>query len=214
MYTDGTPATTSAGPGHAADDGAVSAVVFDLGGVLLDWDPSYVLDPADVEALDIDGVQRQLDLGVPPERVRGRWHARYPDRRDAVDRYFDNWHHTLPGPIDETVAVLDELHSAGVGLFALSNFSGDLFREHRDRFEFLDRFDGMVISGDEQIVKPDPAIYTLLLDRFGLEPATTVFVDDRQDNVAGARAVGMLAVLFRSAAGLRDELRRMGVFGS
>jgi 2-haloacid dehalogenase len=198
-----------AGAGSSA--AVIDAVVFDLGGVLLDWDPTYVLEPAQIEALDIAGVQRQLDLGVPLEHVRTRWHARFPTLRATIDHYLDNWHHTLPGPIDDTVAVLDELHRADVRVYALSNFSGDLFREHRPRFAFLDRFEGLLISGDEGIVKPEPAIYDLLVERFDLDPVSTVFVDDREDNVIGARAAGLHAVRFESAPQLREDLARLGV---
>jgi 2-haloacid dehalogenase len=201
------PRRTPAGPAVAMID----AVVFDLGGVLLDWDPTYVLDGAQIEALDIDGVQRELDLGMSVEQVRTRWRARFPAEVATIDHYLDNWHHTLPGPIDDTVAVLDELHLAGVRLYALSNFSGDLFREHRPRFAFLDRFDGLLISGDEGLVKPDPAIYDLLVERFDLNPAVTVFVDDRDDNVIGARDAGLHAIRFESAAQLRGDLERLGV---
>jgi 2-haloacid dehalogenase len=198
-------------PGAGSAVAVIDAVVFDLGGVLLDWDPTYVLERAQVQALDIDGVQRELDLGAPVEQVRTQWHARFPTEVATIDHYLDNWHHTLPGSIDDTVAVLDELHRSGVRLYALSNFSGDLFREHRSRFHFLDTFDGLLISGDEGMVKPDPAIYDLLVERFDLDPVATVFVDDREDNVIGARAAGLHAVRFESAPQLRRDLARLGV---
>jgi 2-haloacid dehalogenase len=204
------PADSQDRPAGAAT-AVIDAVVFDLGGVLLDWDPTYVLERSQILALDIAGVQRELDLGTPLEQVRAQWHARFPTKVATIDHYLDNWHHTLPGPIDDTVAVLDELHRAGVRLFALSNFSGDLFRQHRPRFAFLERFDGLLISGDEGLVKPDPAIYGLLIERFSLDPPVTVFVDDRADNVVGARNAGLHAVQFRSAAQLRADLALLGV---
>lgn len=211
----GTHTTTpSARPAAAADeDGAapVSDVVFDLGGVLLDWDPTYLLTPTDVEELDIDGVQRELDVGAPVEQVRARWQARYPERTATIDHYLDEWPATLPGAIDATVEVFAELRQSGVGLYALSNFSGVLFRRERHRFPFLDWFDGLVISGDERLVKPDPAIYALLVERYDLDPSTTVFIDDRPANVEGARETGMIAIRFTSAAALRDDLTRLGV---
>ncbi|HEX6255228.1 MAG TPA: HAD family phosphatase [Euzebyales bacterium] len=187
------------------------AVVFDLGGVLLDWDPTYVLERSQIEALDIAGVQRELDLGIPLEQVRTQWHATFPGDVATIDHYLDNWHHTLPGALDATVAVLDELHRLDVRLYALSNFSGDLFRQQRSRFDFLDRFDGLLISGDEGLVKPDPAIFGLLIERFDLDPLATVFVDDRDDNVAGARDAGLHAIRFESAAQLRRDLAHLGV---
>lgn len=187
------------------------AVVFDLGGVLLDWSPTHLLSADDVEVLDIDGVQRELDLGTPPEDVRARWRTAHPARTAIVDRYFDEWHRTVAGPVVDVVAILTELRDSHVGLYALSNFSGELFRQARPRFPFLDWFDGLVISGDEGMIKPDDRIYRVLIDRFGLTPSRTVFIDDREDNVAGARAAGLTGIHFRSAAGLRTELTRLGL---
>lgn len=187
------------------------AVVFDLGGVLLDWSPTHVLSSDDVVALDIDGVQRELDLGVPVEDVRARWRSAYPERTATVDHYLDQWHRTVAGACDDVVSILAHLKDRPVGLYVLSNFSGDLFRQARPRFAFLDWFDGMVISGDEGVIKPDGRIYDLLVDRFGLTPARTIFIDDREDNVVGARAAGFTGIRFRSAAGLRAELTRLGL---
>jgi 2-haloacid dehalogenase len=98
-----------------------------------------------------------------------------------------------------------------VGLYALSNFSGELFRDVSPQFEFLTWFDGLLISGDEGIAKPDPAIYELLLDRFDLTARHTVFIDDREENIAAARSAGLVGVHFESAAQLRRELVRLGV---
>ncbi|HSJ45531.1 MAG TPA: HAD family phosphatase [Euzebyales bacterium] len=185
------------------------AVVFDLGGVLLDWSPTHLLAADDVVALDIDGVQRELDLGRPVEQVRAHWRTAHPGRTASLDRYFDEWHRTVAGPIDDVVAILTELRETPVGLYALSNFSGELFRQARPRFAFLEWFDGMVISGDEGVVKPDTRIYQVLVDRFGLTPSRTVFIDDREDNVAAARAAGLVGIHFRSADELRTALRRL-----
>lgn len=185
----------------------MGAVVFDLGGVLLDWSPAHVLAPDDVVALDIDGVQRELDLGTPVAQVRQRWRTAHPARSATVDHYFDEWHRTVAGPIDDVVSILEELRDTPVGLYALSNFSGELFRQARPRFAFLEWFDGMVISGDEGVVKPDTRIYELLVDRFDLTPSRTVFIDDREDNVAAARAAGLVGIHFWSAAELRSALR-------
>ncbi|CAN5879459.1 HAD-IA family hydrolase [soil metagenome] len=206
---------TSVQPDSPHDTGGqpadISTVVFDLGGVLVDWDPTYVLDRADVEALDIGGVQRELDLGVPVSQVRARWHETYPDVTALIDRYFDQWHRTVAGPIDPVVHILDELRAQPVGLYALSNFSGELFRQVRHRFAFVDWFDGLVISGDEGVVKPDGKIYRLLIERHGLEPAKTVFIDDRTENVEAATVAGLVGVHFTSAAALRRQLRTMSV---
>jgi 2-haloacid dehalogenase len=200
----------------------IDTVVFDLGGVLIDWHPRHLLrhvadGPAATDelivALDIVGAQEELDRGVPPERVRSRWRERYAEHADIVERYFDQWDETIAGALDDVVAILDELRFGPVRLYALSNWSGDLFRRNRARFTFLDWFDGLMISGDEQITKPDPRIYALLAERFDIDPPTAVFIDDRQDNVEAARDSGFVGVVFTSAAQLRHDLGRLEVLG-
>lgn len=187
----------------------ISTVVFDLGGVLIDWDPRYVLDDEAVLTLDIRGAQRELDRGTPVADVHVRWRSMYPSQAVLVDRYFDNWHATVAGPIDDVVAVLADLRAAPVRLYALSNFSAELFQQVRHRFAFLDWFDGLLISGDEGVIKPDAEIYRLLVDRFEVTPSHAVFIDDSPDNVAGARAAGLVGVHFQSAPALRRELRAL-----
>lgn len=198
----------------------ITAVVFDLGGVLLDWDPRYVLG-AHVEegavdellrTVDIAGAQRALDLGTPIGDVHARWRDRYPDHAVVLDDYFGRWHDTLPGQFDEVVAILDEVRRRdGVRVYVLSNFSGDLFRAARPRFAFLEWFDGLLISGDEGVIKPDPDVFALLIDRFDLDPASTVFIDDRHENVAAARVAGLLGIHHTSAEDLRARLRAFDV---
>lgn len=215
-----TAAADGAGAGPPDRDG-VTAVVFDLGGVLLDWDPRHVLRAhaegdravdALLQRVDIAGAQRELDLGTPIEEVHAAWRERFPDHATELDDYFGRWHDTLPGQFDDVVAVLDDVRRRdGVRVYALSNFSGDLFRAARPRFAFLEWFDGLLISGDEGVVKPDPDVYALLIERFDLEPASTVFIDDRRDNVAAARAAGLLGVHHTSAQDLRARLRAFDV---
>jgi 2-haloacid dehalogenase len=199
----------------------IDTVVFDLGGVLIDWDPRYVLTADGVAsadelmlALDIDGAQRELDLGTPVARVHATWRDTYADRVDVVDRYFRDWHSTIGGPFDDVVSILRELRDEPVRLYALSNFSGELFRQASPRFDFLAWFDGLVISGDEGVIKPDPRIYRLLLERYGLEPARMVFIDDRPENVDAARAAGLVGIDFVSAPRLRRDLIELGVLAA
>ena len=201
--------------------GVIDTVVFDLGGVLLDWDPRYVLTgdgttTADelVMALDIDGVQRALDLGRPPADVRARWRSEYREHVAHIDRYFDNWHDTVAGPLDDVVAIAREVRDRGLALYALSNFSGEYFRDVSPKFAFLEWFDGLLIPGDEGIIKPDPACYHLLLERFGLSPERIVFIDDRLENVEAARAAGLAGIHFLAAPQLREDLTELGVLAS
>jgi 2-haloacid dehalogenase len=117
----------------------------------------------------------------------------------------------LGGEIPGTVAVLAELRAAGVPLYALSNWSAETFRLTRGRFPFLEWFDGLVVSGEEGVTKPDRRIFELLIERFGLVPAATVFVDDSAANVTAARDLGLDAVRFRDAGGLRRDLAARGL---
>jgi 2-haloacid dehalogenase len=113
----------------------------------------------------------------------------------------------IKGPFDETVAVLADLHQRGTPLYALTNWSAETFAMARHQFEFLGWFDGIVVSGQERMAKPDEAIFRLMIERYQLIPERTVYIDDSDANVEQARRLGLDAIRFRSAAGLREDLR-------
>jgi 2-haloacid dehalogenase len=119
----------------------------------------------------------------------------------------------LAGAIDEAVQVLADVHAAGVPVYALSNWSAETFPLTHDRFPFLDWFDGVVISGELGVVKPDPRIFQHLIDRFGLVPRQSVFIDDQPANVEAAARLGFTAIQFVNAAQLRRELEALGLLG-
>jgi 2-haloacid dehalogenase len=196
------------------------AVVFDLGGVLIDWDPRYLYrkllrDETAVEeflaTVATPEWNAEQDRGRPFADAVAELAARHPAKAAAIAAYHDRWPEMLGGDIPGTVALLAELRAAGVPVYALSNWSAETFPLARERFPFLAWFDGLMISGEERVAKPDRRIFELLLDRFGLTPAATVFVDDADANVRAARAVGLDAVLFRDAAQLRRELAARGL---
>ncbi len=137
--------------------------------------------------------------------------ALHPDHADAIAAYHLRWHETITHAIEGTVSILEELKAQGTPIYAITNWHQDKFRETRARFAFLGYFRDIVVSGDERVVKPDPAIYRLLLDRNGLEASACLFIDDSPKNVAGAEAVGMKAHHFTSPERLRAELTRLGV---
>jgi len=209
-------------PTEQEDQRAVpsEAVVFDLGGVLIDWDPRYLYrklfrDEAAVEeflaTVATPEWNAEQDRGRPFADAVAELAARHPARAAAIAAYHQRWREMLGGDIPGTVALLAELRAAGVPVYALSNWSAETFPLARERFPFLAWFDGLVISGEERLAKPDRRIFELLLDRFGLTPATTVFVDDSAANVAAAGAAGLDAVLFRDAAQLRRDLTARGL---
>ena len=196
-----------------------STVVFDLGGVLLRWDPHRafhdVLEPGDVQPfLDEVGFEawnHQHDAGGRFVDGVAALTERFPHRAAAIAAYPRNQHLTVTGQMHETVEVVDALARTGSRLLALTNWSAETFPWVRATFPVLRRFEGIVVSGEEGVAKPDPRLYGVLIDRYGLAPADTVFVDDRQVNVDAACELGLLGLLFVDAVTLRDDLRRLGV---
>ena len=194
---------------------ATKAVVFDLGGVLIDWDPRYLYrkllaDEAAVEeflaTVCTPEWNAELDRGRPFAEGVAELVERHPEHAAAIAAYHERWPEMVAGDIPGTVEVLAELRAAGVPLYALTNWSAETFAITRGRFEFLEWFDGLLVSGEERVTKPDPAIFQLLLDRFGLDPTATVFVDDSEANVAAARRLGFDAIRFTGHEELRREL--------
>lgn len=199
----------------------LTAVVFDLGGVLIDWNPRYLyrqLFGGDDEVME----QFLAEVTSPAwnaEQDAGRsWReaveslaAIHPDRRDLIAAYDDRWVETLGGPIEATVEILADLRQAGTRLAALSNWSAEKFPIARPRYPFLEWFETIVISGEVGVSKPDPRIYRHLLERTGWAPEACVFVDDSAPNVGAAADLGMAGLLFRDAARLRADLRSLGL---
>ena len=196
------------------------SVIFDVGHVLYDWDPRVLyqrLIPDD-EALDVflDEIctrewHFQHDRGRDFAETSAELIARHPDHADLIAAWGPRFAEQIPGPMPGMPALVADLDSAGVPLYAITNFSHEFFPPFRAREAALfDRFRDIVVSGEEKLMKPDAAIYRLALDRFGVAAADAVFVDDRQANVDGAAAVGMHALLFTGADRLRADLRALG----
>jgi 2-haloacid dehalogenase len=191
------------------------AVVFDLGGVLIDWDPRYLYRKllADEEAVEeflatvcTPEWNAELDRGRPFAEGVAELVERHPAQAAAITAYHERWPEMLGGEVPGALAVLADLRAAGVPLYALTNWSAETFAITRGRFAFLEWFDGVVVSGQERVIKPDPRIFRLLADRFGLDPETTFYVDDSEANVAAARALGFDAVRFTGPERLRRDL--------
>jgi len=134
-----------------------------------------------------------------------------PDHADAISAYHLRWPETLTHVIEGTVEILDELHTRGQPLYAITNWNGDKFRETRARFPVLSRFRDIVVSGDERLLKPDPEIFHLYSRRNGVKLEDSLFIDDGPKNVKGAEAVGMTAHHFTTPEALRAELVEMGL---
>ena len=206
---------------HPVTELHLTTAIFDLGAVLIDWDPRYVYrdlfpgDEAAMEAFLADVTSstwnHQMDAGRPWADAIAELVGLHPERRDLIEAYWTRWPDMLRGEIPGTVAILRELRDAGVGLYALTNWSAETFPIARQRFDFLGWFAGIVVSGEEGLAKPDPGIYRILLERYAIDPATALFVDDRQENVAAAQVEGMDGVVFTSPPTLRDDLVARGL---
>jgi 2-haloacid dehalogenase len=193
-------------------------VIFDLGGVLIDWNPRYLyrrLFAGDEAAME-EFLARictpewnlMLDGGRPFAEAVAELVAAHPHERHRIEAYHRRWIEMVAGPIRPTVAVLEELSTHGVPLWALTNWSAETFALVRDdpSYAFLDRFRTIFVSGELRLVKPDPAIYRHVLAAIGAPAEDCLFVDDSPANVAAAAALGIAAHRFTEAAGLRAML--------
>jgi 2-haloacid dehalogenase len=199
----------------------ISAVVFDLGNVLIDWNPRYLfrkLFAGDEEKVSwfLDNVctdewNSRHDLGISYEENANALIADFPQYAKEIRAYGERWIETLGGAIEEAAKIFEELRAKGVPCYALTNFSTASFPIARRHFPFLNLFDGYVVSGELGIKKPDPAIYLHMLSKFNLKPEETFFIDDRLENAQAARALGIRAHHFRNASELRQELSVLGL---
>ena len=198
----------------------LTTVVFDLGGVLVDWDPRYLyrqlfddLDEMESFLAEVTTAEwnAHQDAGRPWAEAVELLVAQHPQRRELIEAFHRRWPEMLAGEIPDTVDVLADLRAAGVRLVALSNWSAEMFPVARERFDFLAWFDGIVISGDVGVNKPDRRIFDHLAEQFGIEPTEAVFIDDSSANVDAAKALGFRAIRFTNATALRRELTRLGL---
>ena len=198
----------------------VRYAVFDVGNVLIEWNPRFLFEKliADPERLDWfmanvwdDKWNLDLDRGMPFADGIALLIARYPDWADVIRAYDERWDETAPRTIAANVEVLDELAARGVPRYAITNYSTEKFAASRKRFPFLDTFDGLIVSAHEKLVKPDPAIFQLLLDRYRLVAAEGVFIDDNMKNISAAKALGFHTIHIRPDSDLRAALTRLGL---
>ncbi len=199
---------------------APTSVVFDLGGVLIDWDPRHlyrelIKDEAAMKAFLADVVgqtwNRQQDAGRSIAEANAELIANHPEHRELIEAYYGEFDRMMKGPIDGTVEVLQDLSANQVPLYALTNWSAETFPLAQARFDFLDLFKGVVVSGREGMRKPDTAIFELLCDRYDLEAEDTLFIDDHRPNVEAAEKLGFHTVLFSGPSQLRGRLTGWGL---
>lgn len=193
-------------------------MVFDIGGVLLDWNPRHLYRKLfdDEEAMDrfLEQVctmewHERHDRGCPVAESCEKLAAAHPEQAEMIRAWGSRSEEMVAGPIDGTVQILRELQEAGVACYALSNMERETYPQRVARYPFLSWFDGAVVSGFEGVVKPDREICELLLSRFDLRPSSTLVIDDSAANVEAALSLGMRGLCFRSPAQLRAELERL-----
>ena len=206
---------------HARAKPLKTAVIFDVGRVLYDWDPRILYERLidDDRALDVFlrevvtiDWHFQHDAGRDFADTSAELVALHPQHADLIAAWRPRFNESIGAGIAGMHEIVEELDAAGVRLFAITNFSHEFWPPFRTReARLFDRFRDIVVSGEEKLVKPDAAIYRLALERFGLAAGDAVFVDDNSANVAGARALGIESVLFTDAADFRARLVELGL---
>jgi 2-haloacid dehalogenase len=199
----------------------VKAVLWDVGGVLLDWDPRHLyrkLFGADVEGMEefLANVctmpwHAQQDLGRSIDEACAELSKHHPRQASLILAWAERNEEMVKGPVSGSAALLAEVVSAGVPCYALTNMERESFERRISLYEFFQLFDGYFVSGFEGVMKPDPRFFELALERFALTPEETLFTDDKAENVAAAVAVGVPATVFRDAVSFRHELVARGV---
>jgi len=198
---------------------AAQCVVFDLGGVLVDWNPRYLYrkmfaSEAEVEAFLSDIFSHDWilasDAGRPLDDCIAELVARHPDHAAPIRAFRDRWHEMVAGPIAGSVEILRALKLRGVPLYALTNWSRETWPLALELFDFLDWFDGLVVSGLEGVAKPDAGIF-YRLENHGVALDNAVFIDDRADNIAAAEALGMTGIHFTGTQALGERLAALNL---
>ena len=195
----------------------IKNIVFDFGGVLVDWNPRYLYYPyfnGDKEQAEwfLKNIctyawNIQMDGGKPFAEGVAELSDKHPEWADAIGVYHTRWNEMIGGEVEGTASLVSRLKEAGYKIYGLTNWSMETYPTIRDRYTVFSLFDGIVVSGEEHLLKPDRKIYDCLLERYGLEAGESVFLDDNADNVAAAMSIGMGAVQFINAEQAEQELR-------
>jgi 2-haloacid dehalogenase len=197
-----------------------AAVIFDIGGVLIDWNPRYLYRQLFSTTTEMEGFladictpawNRALDAGRPFAEAVAALSRTHPALAPLIAAYDRRWEDMVRGPIQPTVTILRRLAAMGVPLYALTNFSAEKFPLMRTRFDFLEVFAGIVVSGEVGLVKPDARFYAVLVERYRLDRRRCLFIDDAPENVAAAIAFGMPAIRFTGAGDLARHLADRGL---
>lgn len=199
----------------------IDTVIFDLGGVLIDWNPRYVYRKIFrteeemewfLENVTTPEWNENQDAGYPLHKATEELIAKHPEWEPQIKAYYGRWLEMLGDSIHETVEILQGLKKTGkYKLYALTNWSAETFPHALERFEFFKLFDGVLVSGEEKMRKPSPEFYQRLLNKFSIEPSRALFIDDSLRNVKAAEGVGIKSITFQSPDNLRMDLRALNI---
>ena len=199
----------------------LKAIIWDLGNVLIDWNPKYVFDKLIEdqtrrkqffnEICTMDWNENQ-DAGYPIKQATEELVKKHPDWKEYIEAYYGRWTEMLGGPIEGTVEIFRELkQKKNLKHYALTNWSHELFPVALERYDFLQWMDGRVVSGEERMRKPDPRFYQVLLDRYGLQVSDVLFIDDNLRNADAAEALGIKTIRFQNPSQLRNDLEKLQI---
>ena len=197
----------------------VEAVIFDIGNVLIEWQPERHYDrlmprarrEAMFAEVDLHGMNDQIDAGALFKETIYEWAERHPDWADEIRMWYHNWIDMASPRIEGSIALLRALRAKGVPVFALTNFGIHSFAYARTQYDFLTEFDRAFVSGEMGVIKPDPRIYELVEQGCGLPPESLLFTDDRADNIAAADARGWQTHRFEGSEGWARRLVEAGL---
>lgn len=198
---------------------AIETIVFDFGGVLIDWNPRHLFKKVFKDEGEMEQFLKEVctdDWNVEQDRGRTLEEGtlllvtQYPGQADLIKMYYDRWTEMLNGPIEDSVAILKQLKER-YKVYGLTNWSAETFPVALERYDFLQWFDGIVVSGMEKVIKPGREIFDLLVSKYKIVPSQSVFIDDNLKNIEAAKALNFNAVHFRNPEQLRDELIAVGV---
>ena len=197
----------------------IKQIVFDFGGVLVDWNPRYMYQKYFEDAAAMEHFlehicshewNEQQDAGRTLQEGTDILVAEFPEHEDMIRRFYDQWTEMIGGAIQENVNVLNALEPR-YPLYGLTNWSGETFPWAYEQFDFFKKLQGIVVSGDEKLKKPDPEIYQILLDRFGLKPEESLFIDDNQHNILAADQLGFDTIHLAEDVNLMDAVEEKGL---
>ena len=198
----------------------INTIIFDLGNVLIDWNPKYVFDKLfddeDRKKYFFENIctmewNEAQDAGRPIKEATEELVVQYPEWKEYIEAYYGKWTEMLGGPIHDTVEIFKTLKQSGrYKLYALTNWSAETFPYALEMYEFLHWFDGRVVSGEEKMRKPHPEFYQVLLDRFDVRAEEALFIDDSVRNIQAAKKIGIKTIHFTSPEQLRNELVQQG----